>query len=304
MCELFNYRGDDCHIIYKNVRDIGGDEIGLHHQSIHQNIAELWKKFKPHADTRFVEEFRRNPDQRYWEMYLGCCLLDKGFSLNTGPKGPDFRLEVGGKKIWIEAVTPTVGQENSPDRIPELILLSEGGGAQRNPRDKIILRFRAGLAEKENKFRGYVKDDTVGKGDIKVIALSSAAIRGWSKSDTNPYILGAVFPIGHAYLTLDKETRKVVGQGYEFQPAVSKAKGRPVETLFFIDPAHSDISAVIYSDADIGNPRPQLGDDLLVIHNPLAANPLLRGLLPCAREYWAVDEGNSWAVRYQDATPS
>lgn len=300
MCELLSYRGDDCHIIYKNiVADNGSKQTPC--QLIRQHIENLWAQFKPYADTHFVEEFRHNPDQRYWEMHLGCHLLNNGLRLNTSQKGPDFNFELSGNRIWVEAITPTAGHSDNPNHIPELILLSEGGGAQETPRDKIILRFRAALDEKEKKFKAYVQDGTVGKDDIKVIALSSGAIRGWSKSGTLPYILSAVFPIGHAYVTLDKKTGEIVGQGYNFQPAVSKANGAEVETLFFTDPAHSDISAVVYSDADLGNPRPPLGNDLLVIHNPLAANPLPHGLLPCALEYWAEEKEGIWELQSQQS---
>jgi len=302
MNDLWSYKGSDC----QNVREDGDDEAGHCCQSIRRHTNQLWGKFEPYADKHFLEEFRRNPDQRFWEMYLGCCLLDKDIKLKERQKqkGPDFCFEANSKMAWIEAITPTAGQEGSPDYIPELICSSEVTVAQEVPRDKIILRFRAALDEKEKKFRAYEKDGTIRKDDIKIIALSSGAIRGHSMSGTQPFILSAVFPIGHPYVALDGKTGKVVERGHGFQSAVTKANGAAVETLFFTGPSHSDISAVIYSDADIGNPRSQLGDDLLVIHNPLAANPLPRGLLPCASEYWAEDGGDSWAIRHQDAASS
>lgn len=300
MCELLAYAGDDCHVIYKNTRKAADDEAGHRCHMIRQHVEKLWHKFKPYADSHFIDEFRRNPDQRYWEMYLGCCLLDKGFNLTPQKKGPDFNFDVDGKRVWIEAVTATVGQEGSPDRVPDLVLVSEGGGAQEVPRNKIILRYRAALDEKEKKFKSYMKDGMVGKDDIKVIAISSAPIRGWSKGGTHPYILSAVFPIGQPYLSLQPKTGKVVGQGHHFQPAVTKTNGAQVETLFFSDPAHSDISAVIYSNADIGNPASTPGNDFLIIHNPLATTPLPLGLLPYGWEYWAEDEGDRWALKNRE----
>lgn len=302
MCELWTYNGDDCHIGYKNIRDVRDDENGYYCQKLRQHVAELWEQFKPYADPHFVEEFRRSPDQRYAEMRLGCYLLNEGFSLQTQKKGPDFLFKVDGRKIWIEVVTPTVGQEGSPDRIPDIVA---NGKAHRVPRDKIILRFRAGLDEKERKFRSYIQGGIVGQGDIQIIALSAGAISPMrTLSGVHPYILSAVFPLGHPYITLERETGEVIGQGNHYQPALTKANGAQVETLFFADPAHSNISAVIYSQADIGNPRLKLGDDLFVIHNPLAVNPLPRGLLPCGREYWAEDKGDSWDLRHEDFTAS
>lgn len=283
---------------YKNIREISDDESGHHCQRIRQHVAELWEVFKPHADPHFVEEFRRNPDQRYWEMRLGCSLLRKSFKLQPRKKGPDFFFEDNDKKIWIEAITPTAGQQGSPDRIPDVVA---DGKAHAVPRDKIILRFRAGLDEKEKRFRAYTESGTVGKGDIKIIALSAGALSyGRSLSGVHPYILSAVYPIGHPYVTFERGTGKVVGEGNHFQPALAKANGAEVETLFFADPAHSDISAVIYSDANIGNPHVRPGEEFLVIHNPLAVNPLPHGLLPYGREYWAEDEGENWALKNRE----
>lgn len=296
MCELLDYQGDDCHIIYKNIRIVDGNEPE-HCEKIRTHIAKLWAQFKPYADPHFIQEFRRNPDQRYWEMYLGCCLLNKGVRLiATNGIGPDFCINTGKNKIWIEAITPTAGSDDNPDRVPEMITLSEGGGAQEVPRDKIILRFRSALAEKENKFRSYMTNQIVQTGDIKIIALSSAAVRGWSKGATIPYILSAVFPVGHAYISINPKTGSVVDRGYQFQSAIAKTNGKTVETQFFTDLMHSDVSAVIYSDGDLGNPPSQLGNDLFIIHNPLATNPLPHGQLPYAREYWAEDDGEMWKI--------
>lgn len=293
MCELLGYRGDDCHVIYRNICKVDGDEQG-HCQKIRESIAALWKAFQPYADPDFVEKFRRCPDQHYWEMYLGWCLLDKSLKLSpTNGKGPDFCIHADGKKIWIEAVAPTAGQEGKTDSIPERIRSPDRCDTQDLPREKIILRFRTGLDDKENKFTAYVQNGQVGENDIKVIALSSGAIRGWPMGGPLPYILNTVFPIG----TPTSGSGHNIGREYSFQQAVTKSNGSPVETLFFTDSTHSDISAVIYSDAHIENPSLPVGNDLLLIHNPFAATPLPEGILPCVREYWAEDEGERWAIR-------
>lgn len=296
MCELFTYQGDNCHIVYKNLFRDTDDETGSYIKYLRQHISNLWERFKNYADPHFKEEFCRNPDQRYWEMYLGCCLLDRGFDIKTNKAGPDFCLNIGGKKVWIEAITASPGQENSPDCVPEGAL----GIAQAVPRDKIILRYRASLAEKEKKYASYLKKGVVEEDDIKIIAVSGGSLRRWPTSDTHPFILSAVFPMGHHFLSIERQTGEVVDQGRHFQPCVKKNNGAEVETLFFLDPAHSDISAVIYSSSDMGNPPKQHGSDLLIIHNPLARNPIPRSSLKLPTDYWIEDVGEAWTLHHED----
>jgi len=47
---------------------------------------------------------------------------------------------------------------------------------------------------------------------------------------------------------------------------------------------------VIYSNADACNYPRVLGDDLIVVHNPLAISPLPRGFLHVGRECWREDK--------------
>ena len=295
MCELFSYRGVDCHPSYEGLITDTGD--GEHVKFLRHYISGLWEKFAPYADPHFVSEFRLNPNQRYWEMYLGCFLLERGFAIRSQKHGPDFFLELSGKRIWIEAVTASSGKSGSPDQVPEIVSLSQGGGAQAVPRDKIILRYRSSLAEKEKKFSEYIGAGVVGSNDIKVIAISCGELKRWPDSDTLPYILSAVYPMGHEYLSFSQETGEVVDQGRHFQPHIHKNNGAEVETLFFLDEAHNNISAVIYGGSDIGNPPHQIGDDLLIAYNPLAKSPLTRGSLKLPRDFWMEDNGEFWRLQ-------
>lgn len=300
-CDLFGYQGADSHLGYKNLFVMSGksDEDNPHITYLRQSVSCMWKKFKPLAGPNFMSDFPRQPDQRYWEMYLGSYLLDQGLEVTSKSEGPDFRITRGDKIIWVEAVTASLGQEGTPDRVPEIIPLSEGGGVQAVPRDKMIIRYRQSLDVKEKKYREYVNDGTVSTDDIKVIAVSRGELRrAGSDGDRLPYIVSAVFPAGQEFITFDRETGNVVGGGRHFQPTIAKANGKPVETLFFTDPDHADISAVIYSSSDIGNIPRQHGADLIVIHNPLANNPLPQGALNIPMEYWAEQDETSWLIKH------
>jgi hypothetical protein len=299
VCELFDCRDDDCHVIYKNLFINTDDEVERHVEYIRQSIAKMWDRFKPFADPDFKAEFCRQPDQRYWEMYLGNCLLDRGFDLvpKKTETGPDFCLKIGEKKIWVEATTVSSGQKDKPDHVPELVPLSKGGSAQAVPREKIILRYTNSLDEKERKFKGYLENKIVGQEDIKIIAISRGSLRGSSALDLNSFILSAVFSLGNDFVTYDCATGEIVRQGRHYQSAVKKANGVEIETLFFMDSAHSDISAVIHNSSDIANPPEERGVDLSIIHNPFAKNPLPRGSLKFLTEYYVEDVGNEWELK-------
>jgi len=44
--------------------------------------------------------------QRLWEINLAFFLWDQGLEIKSTTKGPDFSVEIDGKTIWIEAVSP------------------------------------------------------------------------------------------------------------------------------------------------------------------------------------------------------
>jgi len=297
MCDLLNYRGNDCHVVYKNLFIQGDDEnIDAHISYIRRQVSDMWEKFKPLSDRHFIKEFRHNPDQRYWEMYLGACLLEKGFDIKSANEGPDFFLNLDHQKVWIEAITASPGEIEKADTVPKMLTLSEGGGVQNVPRDQIILRYRNALSEKEKKFSVYKQRDIVGENDINIIAISRASLRSWPEGDRIPFILSALFPLGHEFLSIDRKTGEVVDQGHHFQASIKKRNGADVETLYFTDPVHSNISAVIYSSSDLGNPPKARGCDLVIIHNPLAKTPLPRKFFKFDTEFWAEETGNGWKL--------
>lgn len=295
-CELFNYTKEDAHIVYKNLFTNAANcnvNRGLI-AYIRQSVSDMWSKFKHLADSNFVSHFPIMPDQRYWEMYLGCCLIDRGFSVTSKDSGPDFCINIGERKIWIEAVTASLGKENNPDRVPEPVAKI----ASAAPRDKIILRYISSITEKIIKYQKYATTNIFSDKDIKIIAVSHGDLRRVGvDSDELPYIIGAVFPVGSSYLTIDTQTGDELETGRHYQAEIIKAKGKPVGKELFADPSYEDISAIIYSNSDVANIPNVWGSDIIVIHNPLARNPLPRGLLKFPLEYWVEEHPDHFCIK-------
>ena len=64
----------------------------------------MWVDFSPLADPDFRIDIATHFNQRYWEMYLACSLIQRVLQLKSAHAGPDIELEHQGRKCWIEAV--------------------------------------------------------------------------------------------------------------------------------------------------------------------------------------------------------
>jgi hypothetical protein len=112
--DLFGVQGDDLAQGYATLRDTDLKN----NRPFKSEVIRLWQPFFPYADSNFVEEFARNMHQRYWEMYLGCALLDLGLDLQiqNDNAGPDHCINYEGQKIWFEAIAPTKGDDDNCDQ--------------------------------------------------------------------------------------------------------------------------------------------------------------------------------------------
>lgn len=111
-------------------------------------IEELWKKYKPHADSHFRDQLSRNFKERFWEMYLGCSLMKMGLDISSNDYGPDIKTTIDGKTVWFEAIAPGPGK--GKDVVPEMP--SNGSF----PQHKIILRFTSAIWDKYQKLEKYL----------------------------------------------------------------------------------------------------------------------------------------------------
>ena len=83
-----------------------------HAPLLQAELVELWSTFRdlglPNDD--FVAEFTNGNSaslaQRMWEMLLARHLHLLGHKLTCPDGGPDFRFDLDGKTVWVEAVAP------------------------------------------------------------------------------------------------------------------------------------------------------------------------------------------------------
>ncbi|MFG1179337.1 hypothetical protein [Xanthobacter versatilis] len=88
--------------------------------------------YEPYADPDFRHGFARDVDGRFWEMYLGCTLIEAGRNLlpivERKRDGGQLELCVieDGRRFWIEAIAPRDG-DSEPDQVVRPIPINEGG---------------------------------------------------------------------------------------------------------------------------------------------------------------------------------
>lgn len=266
---------------------------GLREQDM-RYICRLWETFEPYADHQFKKDILANLQGRFWEMYLGCTLIDCGHplvpSVDRLSEGPDLCVSESGKRVWIEATAPQAGQgvDAVPDRPAD-------GQMREVPDRELILRYRSAFLEKQRQFRGYRKKGLIDDADVCVIAISGGGFVGLVRVEAfHPRIVHALYPLGERRVSFIPTTGELVDEGHTYRESISKSSGSDVHTDVLLEPADADISAVIFSYADPCNHPVTLGEDFVVCHHIDPAQPLGRGWLPRGKEYWVDGDLLSW----------
>ena len=245
------------------------------------DMENLWGTYHPYADGDFPKQLAQDFHARFWEMYLTCTLIYNSFKVlpkQTRAKGPDIKIDHASTTIWVEAVIPTSGDPSKPDSVPNLQM----GVAQQVPDDQIILRYRSVIRDKYWK---YLEDKNITDKDCYIIALNGCKIRHGDREP--PRIVRSVLPFGWDVVTVDTSSHKVVNRGYQYRSSLRKASGSPVDTDIFTKPEYQHISAVMFSNVDVANPTSVMGEDFIIVRNPLASRQLPDDFPKVGREYQA-----------------
>lgn len=265
-------------------------------------VESLWDQFRPYADEHFVQDFPSHTHQRFWEMYVGVTLLEAGHDIQAPKPGPNFGFTLRGHRIWIEAVAATPGEPGRPDSIPPLDPRAEmTARAEYVPQDKIVLRCTSAISAKyPTQYRRHVEKRIVSPADCYVVAVNHSDVYHYAEVGEPPYILRAVLGLGSHFVTIDRGTGELTGQGVQYRGSIPKATGAEVETRLFLSSESAPVSAVIGSVTNIGTPvhlsQHQMGQDFRLVHNPLAANALPSGLLARGEEVRVALRENEFEV--------
>ena len=249
-------------------------------------INELYHQFEPYADKNFSSHFPVKCLARFWEMFLGCSLINAGFGLvRRGARpggGPDLCIRDGNSCIWIEAVVPSPG--DGIDAVPPLT----NGIVQE---DKIVLRFSSAIRDKYLKYREYVNSGLISNREPFLIAVNGSNIpHCHDDPEVVPYAMQAVTPLGLPQVIFEPNTNRVIEEGFENRPRITKHSGSAVSTNIFLDDSFNLISGLLFSNAHPFYISSANLNTVSLLHNYSPINRLPDGWFGSRREWLIVKD--------------
>lgn len=266
-------------------------------QQLHAMLQEMWARYEPYADPDFRQGFARDVDGRFWEMYLGCTLLEAGRTLlpvvDRQREGgqPDLCVLEGGGRIWIEAITPDDGAPG-PDQIVRPVPINEGGHLIAAPIRQAQLRTSGAFWTKSQKIRRYLEQGVIAMDEARIIAISASRFGAYASEHPLPLVMTTLFPIGDAYFTIDRDTGAVLEEGFHAAPVIQR-EGGAIPRSAFLDERFAHVSGVVWSRASIGNLSRDVRP-ITYVHNPMATIPLPTHWGVWDREFVATQQGDHW----------
>ena len=293
---LFDLDDANSSVGYRNLRNAPAGSMGA---QIKKGLEELWRRYEPYADTNFSKEFAKQVEPRFWEMYLSVCLLASRRKLRPRAdvpdaernEGPDICISKGRRKIWIEAIAPSPGDDKNLDKVPDLFL-NAGDAMQDVPERQIELRITGALWTKLQAFQRYKQNGIIGDGDSCIVAVSAAQFVLEAAGEGLSQAVKAVYPFGEEFIELNRRTFEAVRFGHRYSEQIKRAKGKgdPILRTAFQDERFADISGLIWSRRSTGNFLGQ-ADDLVYVHNQVARKPIPRKWVRWAEEFYPIDGG-------------
>ena len=101
--------------IYLLVRDSPRDELC----NARQYMNKLWDIYQEFSDKDYPFQLAQDFHARFWEMYLTCVLISKSkkvCSKETISEGTDITIKDDSQTIYVEAITPSEGDTNNPEK--------------------------------------------------------------------------------------------------------------------------------------------------------------------------------------------
>jgi len=260
-----------------------------------QHINELWKMYKDHVKDRhfFAELTKGDPcafQQRYWEMILFKHLSDAGYNPKCHACGPDFEIEVGGIKTWIEAVAPIADEE-----IKNYLRGLESGEAMWRPDNAFTLRYTQAFASKKEIIKSYMDmGKTINpEEDACIIAINAGNLgqyyQGMEGKSRYPLIVDVTYGLGSYFVSLDVEGNNIAYEGIKTEPTIEKKTGNVVSKAYFRDNSSDFISAAIASNACPEKYFLEKSYAFCVVHNHSSMVKLQLGKLNATTEYFVRD---------------
>lgn len=264
---------------------------------IKAGLEDLWAVYEPYADANFVTEFSKQPDNRFWEMYLTVQLLrcrkklltrDELPRCKNGDKGPDVCVRKGSRRIWIEAIAPSAGDAENISQVPDLIAANAVLDAARR---QVELRITSSLYTKLCAFEKYRQDEIIQDNDSCIVAISAAHFPLQAVPFGLPYAVSAVYPFGQEQFIIANNDVRNARRSFAYAGHIERRNADPIPRTAFQHDYFNNIAGLIWSRRSIGSFLGQK-HDLIFVHNQGAVKPIPRAWARWAEEYVAPRDRN------------
>ncbi len=271
-----------------------------------------WRLWERHAAAglagdHFVNELTSGSktkfSQRVWEMLLGQHLIACGHDITTHPEGePDYRFLLDNQVVWVEAISPTPGQELPLDWTTHVLPQVNKFEVQTFPHEEMLLRWTAAFKDKAGKCDEYRAKGVVKPADAFVIAIDGSQLAKMPVAhgiSQVPFAVETVFPVGPLGMEIDPITKKLGKATHTVQTMVVNRNKAAVFKEPFLRKDRGGISAVLGCYGQVS------ATDLLpvqIAYNPHAASPLAPGHLGVDAEEWGAElksitaDGEEWSI--------
>lgn len=152
-------------------------------QRAHENLVSSYENFvasdcaDPHFSSEICSSDSNKSAQRLGEMLLYEKLINLGLNPISKPKGPDFLIEISGRYIWLELVTPSIGDDY---RIGDLFEahdpLSPCPEQATELKNRLLLRISSAISSKLVVYEKYLRDGVVPSTDPLIIVINDALL--------------------------------------------------------------------------------------------------------------------------------
>lgn len=267
-------------------------------------LERMYERCADLFDKKFKSQIKSDFCACYAELYFAATLRVR-FNLNVVHKadnGPDFFLPEQSMHCEVTAITN--GKSGDKNSIPAF----QAGISYTHPERQIILRITNAFSEKSKKIKNDILKGLVEDNESVVIVISANGISDripMYYEDSFPEVVKALLPVADPIYWINPKTGKQVSKEYKWNSFVKKVRNNDeinISTESFLSEEHSHISAVVYSWHCVFDATTDdcLGNDFFILHNPLAKNPIKKGLFFSGVEFVVESVEDGFTIKKVD----
>lgn len=255
----------------------------------HLRLESLYSRCSDLFDSKFKQQIKSDFCACYAELYFAATLRIRfqKVLVHLSDAGPDFYLP--DSQTHFEVTAMKNGAPSNRNSVPNF----KTGAAFTHPERQILLRITNSFVEKSKKLKQDIEKGRIKNNHSIVIVISANGLHERLPiyyEDSFPEVVKALLPVSDPLYWVNSDSKKFISKEYKWKPRIKKLnedKEIAISTEHLLLKDNEHISAVIYTwyCAFDATDDESLGKDFFLLHNPLAKNPIKKGLLPAGIEY-------------------